>query len=435
LAFKLNLRNNVNVDIWEFGATMRPWAQIYLSFFIVKFIQIFGINNPFVWVYSIQLFFSLIGFISIYLFYKLLIKKNIISFSKFNIFIYFLFVFTIFLHSRTSSENLSISFFLLGINFFLNQKKFTDIKYRNLIVASIFFGISIVIRYQIIFLIAPFYLWVFLYQKSILKIFFSFFIVITILFFGLIIDFYGYGFLNNTYYNYFYYNIIVGIFDNFGIEPWWYYFEKVVTNFYPPLGILVLISFLFYIIIYPKLFISWTSFFYFVIFSYLGHKELRFLFPILIFSPIFLINLNSFLTKLNYVKSSYSLKFFIIFFNLIFIFTLFFPAERQTHLYRFVYDNLGSENILYTDQDPYLIDGLKPNFYVHSLPMISEINDENNNNFKNVSIIINDYNIYKSITKQNINCKKIYSSYPEKIIEINQNWKKRNLNWFIVKCN
>ena len=110
LAFKLNLRNNVNADIWEFGATMRPWSQIYLSLFIIKFLQIFSIDNPFVWVYTIQLFFSLIGFISLYLFYKLLIERQILSFSRFNIFIYFLFAFTIFLHSRTSSEKLTISF-------------------------------------------------------------------------------------------------------------------------------------------------------------------------------------------------------------------------------------------------------------------------------------------------------------------------------------
>ena len=435
LAFKLNLRNNVNADIWEFGATMRPWSQIYLSLFIIKFLQIFSIDNPFVWVYTIQLFFSLIGFISLYLFYKLLIERQIISFSRFNIFIYFLFAFTIFLHSRTSSENLSISFFLLGIYFYINQNQAVEIKYKNLVIASIFFGISIAMRYQIIFLIAPFYLWSIVYFRSIYKIFISSIIVLIILFFGLIIDFFGYGFLNNTYYNYFYYNIIVGIFDNFGVEPWWYYIKKIITNFYPPIGLLVLISFIVYIFDNPKSFISWISFIYLIIFSYLGHKELRFLFPILIFAPIFLINFNSLLTKLNYFKISLFFKYFIIFFNIIFVFTLFYPAERQTHLYRYIYNNLSNENILYTDQNPYLIDDLKPSFYVSFLPNISKINDENNYKYKNISLIINDYDIYKSILKENLNCKKIYNSYPEKIIDLNKNWKKRNLNWFIVKCN
>ena len=41
LAFKLNLRNNVNADIWEFGATMRPWSQIYLSLLLLNFFKYF----------------------------------------------------------------------------------------------------------------------------------------------------------------------------------------------------------------------------------------------------------------------------------------------------------------------------------------------------------------------------------------------------------
>ena len=44
LAFKLNLRNNVNTDIWEFGATMRPWSQIYLSLFIIIYHYIYNSN-------------------------------------------------------------------------------------------------------------------------------------------------------------------------------------------------------------------------------------------------------------------------------------------------------------------------------------------------------------------------------------------------------
>ena len=76
------------------------------------------------------------------------------------------------------------------------------------------------------------------------------------------------------------------------------------------------------------------------------------------------------------------------------MFLLYLPAERQTHLYRYIYNNLSNENILYTDQNPYLIDDLKPSFYVSFLPNISKINDENNNKYKNISLIINDYDIF-----------------------------------------
>ena len=432
LAYKLDLRENVNIDIWEFGATMRPWAQIYLYLLIINFLKIFFINNPFLWIFFIQLFLSILGFLSILYLYKLLLDKNIIVETKFNLLIYFLFVFNLFLHARTSSENLSITLFIFGIYFILRKDNFYILNYKDLLISSLFFGLSLITRYQIIFLIAPFYLWYLIYYKTIYQIFVSSIVIVFVLVLGLVIDYFGYGFINNTYYNYFYYNIIVGIFDNFGIEPWWYYIKELSLRFYPPIGFFILLGFIIFFIVNFRSFITWISSIYFITFSYLGHKELRFIFPILVLSPIFLIYINSHLHKLNFLRIRKIFMNLILSFNFIFFITLFLPAERQTHLYRYIYNNIFSDTIYYTDRNPYLIDGLIPTFYISSLPKIKKI--DLNENFKNVNLVINEYKIYIKILDNHSNCYKLYSSYPEKIIELNQNWKNKNLNWFILKC-
>jgi len=119
---------------------------------------------------------------------------------------------------------------------------------------------------------------------------------------------------------------------------------------------------------------------------------------------------------------------------------LIFPAERQIGLQRFISQNiLDSKNLYYYGENPYVIDGLNPYFYTHYLPELKNIELQNKNFIKNEKIlsyhiITNDYYFYKNYLEKNINCKKIYSSYPENIILMNKNWRTRNLNWYVIEC-
>ena len=184
LAYKLEIRNQID-DIWEFEAAIRPWIQIYFYYYIILILIELSITNPFIWIYVIQLVLSIIGFLSTYFLYRITLKQRIISQNNFNSYLFFLLIFILFIHVRTSAENLSISLFIFGIYFifkFLNQEK---TKIYFLILASIFFGGSILIRFQMAFLILPFYLWL-LFFKRLLFISFISFIVISLL---LIVDF------------------------------------------------------------------------------------------------------------------------------------------------------------------------------------------------------------------------------------------------------
>ena len=90
-------------------------------------------------------------------------------------------------------------------------------------------------------------------------------------------------------------------------------------------------------------------------------------------------------------------------------------------------------------ENPYQINTMEPFFYTKFLPKIIEMKKDSfdiydSNYFHNSWIITNNYDDYKFILN-NKKCEKIYSSFPEKIINLNKNWKRLKLNWYILYCN
>ena len=110
-------------------------------------------------------------------------------------------------------------------------------------------------------------------------------LIISILLISLVFDYFGYNQINNTYYNYFYANFVEKWFESFGIDPWWYYLKLFLERFYPPINIIILVSIIFFWIREYKNIITFVSLPVLIFLSLLSHKELRFIFPILIFSP------------------------------------------------------------------------------------------------------------------------------------------------------
>ena len=73
---------------------------------------------------------------------------------------------------------------------------------------------------------------------------------------------------------------------------------------------------------------------------------------------------------------------------------------------------------------------MEPFFYTKFLPKIEKFNnyEANSNKF----IIITKSNEFSNEIKYD--CTIIYSTYPIKIINLNNNWKRLKLNWKVYKC-
>ena len=418
---------------WEFDSQIRPWIQPYFYFFIIKIFNFLNIDNPFTLILILRLISSLIGFVSIFYLYTYLKDKFNLN-NNISKYLIFGFWFYAFLHARTSSENLSISMLIFGLIFFdkfiiKNEKRK---KFLLSLTSGLFLGLSMLLKFQIVTSVIFIYIWFLVNRFSISNfryVFISGLIIITVLLTGLILDYFGYGNLNNTYYNYYYANFVIKWFESFGKDPWWHYLTLILLNFFPPVSLVIIISFGYFWFKNLNNLFTYVSLPVFILLSVLSHKELRFIFPILIFTPFFL---SYFISNTPIFFAKKFITNCIVVLNFIFIIALFIPATEQVKIYKFIFDNSDTINkIYYYDDNPYIIDDLEPRFYTSYLPKIKKYNKKEN--YKDYYLIIRDYNFYiETINKKN--CSSVFSIYP-KIVNLNKNWRQRKFNWYIVYCN
>jgi phosphatidylinositol glycan class B len=97
---------------------------------------------------------------------------------------------------------------------------------------------------------------------------------------GTCADRWGYGVWTFAPWNYLKYNLIQNNISIADVSPWWDYLRRSATESWPILGVLTLISFPIAWIRNPKHILTWSMVPFFVAHEVIGHKELRFLFPL-----------------------------------------------------------------------------------------------------------------------------------------------------------
>ena len=299
VAYLLGL-NNVLLDHpwginweWEIEHRVRPWLQPNIYYFIVTSLKSININDPFKWVLAIKTFNASLGFVSILCLFFSLRKYFDNKSAQFQYYIFFTFWFFPFLHTRTSSESLGIILFCLSfpflLNFFENKKNPTNI--YKIIFFSFILGLSVVVRPQMIFTIFPITLWVLFFRINIKKLFFCSCGFLLAIILGLYVDSVNWGFFTNTYYQLYKIQIVGGFMSQFSLEPkpWWFYISSILIELAPIYSWFFVFSFLYFFYKNPKSIFSWLIIGTYIILTFFNHKETRFIFPIYIFAPFFLI--------------------------------------------------------------------------------------------------------------------------------------------------
>ena len=483
---------------WDFYINyIKQWFLSFIFLYLIKFLNIMGIESPFQWIFFIRIFSSILGWLSVISLIHLA-KKQLDNEKYLNVFIFIstLFWFYPYFHARPASENISISFLIISITLFTYFRT----NKRILLLCGIIFGLSIVTRYTNILIIGFFGIWAILFNKLnfkesvILTIGFSISFFISIL-----IDYWGYQ--KNTFVilNYFQLNYHwsqIGYFSSSNTNMWWYNFYFIFKEFLPPISILLIISILGFWIRFPKNIITWMTLPYFIFLCITPHKETRFLFPILVFAPLFFVvtyqslifngrNITNILLSYKVVKL---ILYFLIFINIIVLCLLSItPANNLTHAYKFLYENKYNIKNIYTlDKIPYRKSDLLINFYrnkeitftkITTLKKCKEIELENKIIFDDYNGINKFFEIQKfsipnwtyeyyincnkndfeknfKLTKQkkyymfhkleyydffnNIqknNCNIIYYTFPKWLFKINfKNWMGNLSAWYIFEC-
>jgi phosphatidylinositol glycan class B len=273
---------------WEYKAEIRPWLQPTLFIGICKLLRFGGIEDRFVWTFIFRLCCAICGFFSMLSIYRLGIAwfpdKQI---QRRHLWLCTTLGFLPFLFVRTSSESLSASCFAIGVSVLLRYFNHSNpvepaIPYRIWLFSGLMLGLAFEFRYQIIIMVGGLGLWLLLSVKakwksiSIASI--GFLIVFWI---GFLADRYGYGKWTFPFYQYFRINLLERKTADFGTDPFFAYLYLPLANFFAPI-LLVLLIFLFvFWARKPGHVLFWITLPFFLFHCFIGHKEERFLIPLI----------------------------------------------------------------------------------------------------------------------------------------------------------
>lgn len=296
-----------NVDAndlpWEFKARIRPSVQPLIAAGFFKTLNLLGLNDPFVLTMFLRISTGLFGLWVYVIFLQTWVNREVqakgipvlLALSAF--FLWFM----PYLLVRFSSENLSSLFFLWGLaHYFSNREN------KQLVFVGLLLGLSFTFRFQMAIAVAGFVAWLVIVER--IRISETLSILIGGVF-GLIVllicDYWFYGEFVFSSWNYLSSNLIEGKAASFGVDPWSMYFEELWVYLTTVGAMLCLVGFSLWVYHYKKSPFLWILIPFLLIHSLIGHKEFRFLFPIVFVFPVLLFDLFTRLDKRLGASKSY----------------------------------------------------------------------------------------------------------------------------------
>ena len=271
---------------WEYDKKIRPVVQVSFAMVVIRSLKQISITSP----YTQALVLRCITALLILLTSTFFIRKTRYLFTdlkqeKWYILSSYFLWFLPFLSARFSSEIWSGVFFLWMISLYLEK----DTSKRNVFLMGFLAAVSFLFRFQIAFALFGFFSWLFFMRVESKRFYLKYITAfIMVLIFGFLLDSWFYETLTFTPFNYLNEFIATNDKSNYGASPWYYYLEKIIT--FPRLfiGIPLFISLLFFFIKNPKNMFTWILVSFLFFHSIVGHKEERFMFPMVFMFPLIL---------------------------------------------------------------------------------------------------------------------------------------------------
>jgi phosphatidylinositol glycan class B len=418
---------------WEFSARLRPWFQVWLYYLWTAPLSWLGIKSPFVLSFILRLLTGALGVLSIWCLRDYL-KKLFSRREDYLLALFFLglFWFVPYIHVRTSAESLSSSLLLIGFALSLKALEKNPSLLLSLF-GGVVLGSSYLAKFQTGIPVAFLWFWIVIFHPKRWKVYTAISLgVIVAMALGPVFDYWGYGEWVFTPWNYFRVNLIEGKASEFGVDPWYYYLRKGLAKGIPPISLFLIGSmFYFWIKKYKDPF-TWISLSFFLVHVIIGHKEVRFLFPLYCQLPIFFFFTY---TKLRDITPRWSnrLMNFTFYLNAILLLGVILkPAHKAMPFYRFVHAE-GIKEVIVKDEDPFSMWKMPLTFY-RPKPFNALI-DKNIQNRQSEGIyFFRKGSDYLNFVERK-NCQAIYTSFPAFFLNINiGNWVKRSKFWSLFHC-
>lgn len=442
--------------MWEFEAGVRSGFQPFIAFLIAKVTDFVGINSPFILAFFYRLLSAIISLAATVVFIKA-IAGEISSKNAFKWTVFFLLFswILLFINVRFSSEGWATSFFILGYGLFLLPSPANIQRY---LAVGFFLGLAFLARYQIGFMLFGLGLWMlFIHRINYMNLLTIMIAGLFTLVLGAGFDWWLYGEPTVSSWQYFkwHYDGLTsasGGISKLVYEPWWFYIQYAALQLIPPITLLIPIVVVGFWIFFPIHPITWLTIPFVFFHTYFGHKEMRYLFPLLPFAPVMFamlcIHLNQRFSIMNFkfIKYSwYSILGISVLVNIILvILTLSLPASKEVALWQSCLSPIASERatmLLVLDQDGSYSDPAELNldFYNTNHLPIKSIKDENE-----IKAIIEQYpnkqilyasrkrNRSKQLDAAKLSYELACQALPNWILKINiNNWTSRASMWRI----
>ncbi|MBC7776346.1 MAG: hypothetical protein H7246_13005 [Phycisphaerae bacterium] len=432
---------------WEFPAQMRPGLQPFLAYSTVLAAQKMGVEDPF-----LQIFFTrlLCGFAAIWVYWSWCLWlerdfKNPSSARWLRIGLLF-FWFMPYLNVRFSSENTSAICFFGGLLLLLQQLENQRGRINwQMITAGFLLGISFFFRYQIAFAGIGLIAWL-VFQKRLAWFSWVALVVGVLLACGLgfSADFWLYGTWVCPPYQYFVTNVLHSD-ARFGTEPWWWYLNEALIDLLPPFSIALLIFFALGIWQKPRHVLTWCFVPFVLAHFAVEHKEMRFLFPMML--PFFFFSVAGWeFFQEKYEKKKWMLKTlaFGLWINVILlVFWMLMPAKGMAAYSKFLWnwhEKQPASKVYFVKKEPRNHYPLNMPFYEN--PAQGQASWYTEPMYRNDTMALRSGDLMfftevlspPPIAPPGFGLKRVYAYYPHWVLSLNINdWQSRTRIWAIYE--
>lgn len=349
-AYKLGYVSQGDLRI-EFGSHMRPTIQVWMVVAVYRLVGLFTTQvNPFLVSYLIYFSSGLLGIFSILVFTKAFLVRVKPQYHPWFVLISLFSWLVLYTNPHFNSDNISGHLLLLAVG--LLYAKLADLSLRRILCVGFILGLAFSCRFQVGFAILGLMVWLIFtaYKNRKLGQWFllSISLVAAVMIFNFLSDYCFYGEWVCSAYNYYHQNIALGIMDSWsGVSPWYSYFFMV--SMYLPFGPIYVLATLYFLIKYPLDILSSIIGFFVLFHILIGHKEVRFLMPMLGFMPVIIMVVMADLERRYdwFARHLDKTAFVVWIINLIACISLLLPAATEIGGWRYLYNHYRKPTLVY----------------------------------------------------------------------------------------
>ncbi len=275
---------------WEYAAEIRSAFQPALAYALISAAKVLGVTDPFDQTLLLRVLSGALSLMaSLLLVREYILRIDSLRAARWMLGLSLLLAFLPFFHVRFSSETWASAFMVLGL-VVVKQTGGGRLSAGKALLMGVLFGLAFLCRYQIALMVVGVLGWLWVIRREPVRALLPVLLGgLAVLSLGALLDHWLYGHWVFSPWRYLNVNLLGGTAATFGTLPWWGYFELLVE---PPgalFGVLIILTFFVFFVLYPRSLLTWASVPFLLTHMLIGHKELRFLLPLASFIGIFVV--------------------------------------------------------------------------------------------------------------------------------------------------